>query len=157
MTRFFPQDIFSLITIASNVLPGDNPAYTQEQFLELFPQFTDKVAEVVFTTFINLASNNLNAQRWGSNWEYGMGLFIAHFLTLYIKTAGTVDSPETNLTKGLTKGITASKSVDGVSVSYDVSSILGDINGWGAYKSTEYGIQLITMARLAGKGCIYVI
>lgn len=154
--RYYPKDLNSLIADASNIKIGENPNYTVDDFYAFYPQFKDQVPENVITAFINLASANINIKRWNKSWEFGMALFIAHFLTLYVKTSGTVDEPQTNLASGLIRGIQTSKSVDGVSVSYDVSSVLTELDGWGSYKLTEYGIQLLTMARLLGKGNMYV-
>ena len=154
--RYYPRDLNSLIADASNIKIGENPEYTAEQFYAFYPQFKDQVPANVVETFINLASANLNIKRWHKSWGFAMALFIAHFLTLYVKTSGTVDEPQTNLASGNVRGIQTSKSVDGVSVSYDVSSVLTEMDGWGSYKLTEYGIQLLTMARLLGKGNMYV-
>lgn len=154
--RYYPKDLNSLIADASNIKIGENPEYTVDDFYAFYPQFKDQVPENVVEAFVNLASANINIKRWNKSWEFGMALFIAHFLTLYIKTSGTVDDPQTNLASGLVRGIQTSKSVDGVSVSYDVSSVLTEMDGWGSYKLTEYGIQLLTMARLLGKGNMYV-
>ncbi len=154
--RYYPKDLNSLIADASNIKIGENPEYTVDDFYAFYPQFKDQVPENVIEAFVNLASANINIKRWHKSWKFGMALFIAHFLTLYIKTSGTVDDPQTNLASGLVRGIQTSKSVDGVSVSYDVSSVLTEMDGWGSYKLTEYGIQLLTMARLLGKGNMYV-
>lgn len=154
--RYYPKDLNSLIADASNIKIGENPEYTQEDFFAFYPQFAGQVPELVIQSFINLASANINIKRWNKSWEFGMALFIAHFLTLYVKTSGTVDNPNTNLASGNIRGIQTSKSVDGVSVSYDVSSVLTELDGWGSYKLTEYGIQLLTLARLLGKGGMYV-
>lgn len=154
--RYYPNDLNSLIADASNIKIGDNPEYTKEDFLAFYPQFEGQVSDAVLEAFINLASANINKARWHKSWEFGMALFIAHFLTLYVKTSGTEDEPNTNLASGNIRGIQTSKSVDGVSVSYDVSSVLTELDGWGSYKLTEYGIQLLTMARLLGKGNMYV-
>lgn len=154
--RYYPKDLHSLIVDASNIKVGKNPEYTAEDFYAFYPQFKGQVPDNVVDSFINLASANINIKRWNKSWEFGMALFIAHFLTLYVKTSGTVDDPQNNLASGLVRGIQTSKSVDGVSVSYDVSAVLTELDGWGSYKLTEYGIQLLTMARLLGKGNMYV-
>lgn len=154
--RYYPNDLYSLIADASNLRIGENPSYTLADFYDFYPQFEGQVPETVIQSFINLASANINKERWHDSWAFGMALFIAHFLTLYVKTCGTEDDPLTNLASGNVRGIQTSKSVDGVSISYDVSAVLTELDGWGSYKLTEYGIQLLTMARLLGKGGMYV-
>ncbi len=154
--RYYPNDLLSLIADSANIKVGENPEYTESEFYAFYPQFQGQVPSSVVQSFINLASANLNIERWHESWKFGMALFVAHFLTLYVKTCGTSSVPETNLASGNVRGIQSSKSVDGVSVSYDVSSVLTELDGWGSYKLTEYGIQLLTIARLLGKGNMYV-
>lgn len=146
--RYYPNDIFSVISIASNIKEDENSLYTISDFIEVYPIFADTVPMPVLNTFVALANSNLQESRWHGNWRYAMGLFIAHFLTLYIETCGTVANPALTTQKALSSGIVTNKSVGDVSVSYDMSNVLGDITGWGAYKTTKYGLQLLTMARL---------
>lgn len=155
--RYFPGSLFNLISDAANIRIGnDDDTYTLEQFYAFYPQFKDQVPEVVAQTFLNLALCNISKARWNCSWEVAIALFIAHFLTLYTQTCGTTENPITDLSAGLTKGIATSKSVDGVSVSYDLSAVLSDTTSWGAYQLTQYGVQLLTLARLLGKGGVYV-
>ena len=48
-----------------------------------------------------------------------------------------------------------SESADGVSYSRD-GSALNDLNGWAAFKMTTFGVQFATMAKLVGRGGMYV-
>ena len=57
---------------------------------------------------------------------------------------------------GAAKGITTNKSVGGVSVGMAESSATAVIEGWGAFKTTEYGVQFLTMARMVGMGGLYI-
>ena len=87
-----------------------------------------------------------------------MGYFIAHFLTLYLQTmvegedAGAGDLGN----KGRATGVVTSKSVDGTSISYDISSVMSDLDGWADWKSTAYGLQLATWAKMFSLGGMYV-
>ena len=83
-----------------------------------------------------------------------MGLFIAHWLTLYLqgRVPGTNSSVETIVNAGLAKGVQTSKSAGDLSVSYDFSQVASDFNGWGTYKLTVYGQQFVTIARLVSLG-----
>lgn len=86
-----------------------------------------------------------------------MGLFIAHFVTLYMRSMVEPGSDAAQvLNAGQTKGLAASKSVGGVSVSYDFSQALQGIDGWAAWKSTEYGIQFATLAKMYAPRSIYI-
>lgn len=155
-TRYFPSSLFNMVADASNIRLEKNPDYTLEQFYEFYPQFKGQVSDTIVQSFINIASCNINKARWNCQWELGMSLLVAHFLTLYVQTVGTTEDPNTNLQAGMFRGVQSSKSVDSVSVSYDVSAILGSTGSWGAYQLTQYGIQLLTLARLLGKGGMYV-
>lgn len=154
--RYFPTSLLGLIADASNIRIGENPDYTTADFYAVYPQFEEQVPDNVVQIFVNLAQQNINKARWHGSWDIAMAFFIAHFLTLYVKTCGTTDDPITNLASGNFRGVQSSKSVDGVSVSYDVSSVLSDLTGWGGYKMTEYGIQLLTLSRLYRLGGVYI-
>ena len=43
------------------------------------------------------------------------------------------------------------------SISYDNSAITTGTEKWGAWNATQYGAQLVTMARMVGMGGMYVI
>jgi hypothetical protein len=150
---------------ASNISAGANPGYSSSDFLALFPQFktvctvtgsgTDSaVPQALLTNLISRANASLAYGRYQENWEYCMGLFIAHFIVLYLKTAtqttaaGLISAAQPNL-------IQSSKSVDSVSVSYDTGS-MSDYDGWGQFKTTTYGQQLITYMKMAGMGGMLV-
>ena len=87
-----------------------------------------------------------------------MGLFIAHFLTLYLQSMASPDDPTQKIINaGLAKGMVSSKSAGGLSISYDFSMISGqEFNGWGTYKLTAFGQQFITLARLYAMGGMVV-
>jgi hypothetical protein len=142
-----------------------NPPYGVEDFYNTFPQFFNPPEEVpdgggpgppvplvpmaVLQMYINLAHSCISYAIFRDAWFLCMGLFIAHWLTLYLQTA---DDP----LAGETTGLISSKSVDGVSVSYDNNAVTSDMEGFGMYKSTSYGEQLATWAKLMGLGGLYV-
>jgi hypothetical protein len=63
-----------------------------------------------------------------------------------------VDGKEQISAKGQVLGITTNESVDGVSYSVDISAFMQDLDGFAAWKTTAYGLQLATLAKLYGKG-----
>ena len=65
-----------------------------------------------------------------------------------VQTAG-VPSTAQIAAQGLINGIMTSKSVGDVSASY---SVLEDQAGWGTFRMTMYGAQLIDMAKVVGMG-----
>ena len=43
------------------------------------------------------------------------------------------------------------------SVSYDNSAVTAGTEKWGSWNTTQYGSQLVTMARMVGMGGMYAI
>ena len=152
----------SLIRNASNIKGGQNPPYTCRNFKKAYPQFWDdqgkpRVPLEVIDMYIAFAHGCLKERRYKGAWTVAMGLFIAHFLILYMQTMVDPECPAaTVIQAGQSKGLTTAKTVDGVSVSYDFSVALADLDGWAAWKLTTYGLQLASMAKLYGKGGMYV-
>lgn len=154
----------SAIAEAANIRFGTNDPYTIADFIAFYPQFggyttpeegdpawTGDIPEAVLQMYVNLASACLAQERWCDMWGVGMAFFIAHFATLYLQSM-TPEGASTSqvASAGIAKGTIVSKSVGGVSVSYQ--SAVSDINGWAAWKLTVFGQQLVTMARLVGMG-----
>ena len=107
--------------------------------------------------WFNLAYASLSYNRYHELWRTCMGLFIAHWLTLFLQTKSNADDPIRNIVNaGLAKGVQTSKSAGDLSVSYDFSAVANDFEGWGTYKLTLFGQQFITLARLACKGGMVV-
>lgn len=168
-------DVYGIIARASNIRNKQNPEYTKEDFFKFYPQFTKKkfitittdegeeikeefiIPDVVIEAYVKLAHASINYGRYHELWEICMGLFIAHFLTLYLQTMADPDSSvKSIISKGLASGLPTSKSAGDLSISYDFSTITNDFNGWGTYKLTEFGQQLITFAKVVSKGGMVV-
>lgn len=159
-------DVYGIIAGASNIRRGENPPYTSEDFLQFYPQFgktNEETGEpiipaVVLQAYINLAHASIQKARYRDSWELVMGLFIAHWLTLYLQSAASADDPTAQIVNsGLAKGLQSSKSAGDLSVSYDFSFLSGaDFDGWGTYKLTAYGQQFITLARVYSMGGMVV-
>lgn len=159
-------DVFGIIARASNIRVGDNPPYTSEDFLAAYPQFGKKdpktlqpiIPTVVLEAWVKMANASISKARYHDAWELCMGLFIAHFLTLYLQSTASPDDPTSKIVNaGLAKGLVASKSASDLSISYDFSIIQGqEFAGWGTYKLTAFGQQFITMARMFSMGGMVV-
>ena len=106
--------------------------------------------------FVQMAHSVVKECRWHEFWREGMRLFIAHFATLYVSSSAADDSPAAIASAGAARGMVSSKSVEDVSVSYDLSTVLSDLDGWGAWKETIYGEQFATYARRLGMGGMYI-
>jgi hypothetical protein len=84
-----------------------------------------------------------------------MGLFIAHNITLFL--AASQSTTATGIISGAEPvKPTTSESVGDVSASYETSVMTDDAKGWGVFKTTTYGLQLIPYFKLAGMGGMLV-
>jgi hypothetical protein len=154
---------FGLRGIASNVVPTNTKTYTQEMFLEDFPQFGDAehaslIPANVWPQFIVMANAAIQEARWFEKWRWAMGLYIAHYSTLYLR--GYADGSPNSMAaanSGAVIGTVASATLGDASVTYDTKAIVAATEKWGAWNSTTYGQLLVTEARLVGMGGTYII
>lgn len=149
----------SLEQLASNLRPVSLPEFSKSDFLAIYPQFGgDIVPDAVIDMFLEQALSCIQQSRWHSMWKSGLCLYIAHHLTLWLMgNAPAGSNGATVAAAGMVQGSVSSKSVDGVSISYSQSGAQSDLTGWGSYKETIFGEQFATMARMVGKGGMYVI
>lgn len=162
-----------MVTVAANLRSGDNPPYELTDFYALYPAYgprevppeppaTDPtityiVDPSIVEMYIDMANAVVKEARWRRQWKFAMGLFVAHFLTLYIQSLAAPDSDAAQVVAaGQTKGLLSSKSVGDVSASYDFSTIAQGLDSWAAWNLTTYGQQYATLARMVGKGGMYV-
>ena len=143
---------------ASNIREGTNPEYTIAMFREIMPAFTATVIpDAVLQHYIDMANSVVLEARWHSLWKEGMRLYIAHFATLYLGVPEQGASRQSIANAGKTQGAITSKTVGPVSVGYDNGqAATSDLTGWGAWKLTTYGTQFATLARMVGKGGMYI-
>ena len=107
-------------------------------FIAAWPQFaTTPEAQVQF--WIDRAYALLDAIRWADQLDFGVTLYVAHMITLSQKAVSQ---------KGSVVGVASSKSVGGVSVSYDTGSVT--IRDAGSYNATIYGIQFYELVLMIG-------
>lgn len=149
--------LLGYISQASNIKIRENSPYTKENFLAFYPQFTDLLPEVVLDSFVELGHACVSEARYGKMWKLAIGLFIAHFCSLYLSNVAEAGTPaEEVLAKAQAAGVVTSESADGVSYSMDINQLGADLNGWAAFKLTVYGEQFASIAKVKGKGGIYV-
>lgn len=142
------MDFFCLQNLkktAGGISKTENPPFSFSDFVKFFPQFSE-LSEDIFNMFLTAANAIINISDYEELWFFAMCFFIAHHVKMY----------EREKTLGEAAGVIASKSVGSVSVSYDTGGILGEFEGWGIFKETEYGRQFLTIARTAKKGGFYV-
>lgn len=112
------------------------------------------VPTVVLNLFIAAARGSIFIDRWCELWELAMGLYVAHYVTLWLKANGNpATTPGRLVSAALAFGILTSKAADGVSAGY---SVLSGLDDWGAYQLTEYGQQFATFAKVIGSGSALV-
>jgi hypothetical protein len=159
---------------AANVpTPGEQGSYSPDMFYMDFPQFTKRippgeeggaesveslVPEGILNMFVDQANDSVLPSRWGSMWRYAAGLYTAHFAALYLKTwAPGSDNSGQAAGSAAQPGAVKSATMGDTSISYDNSAVTAGTEKWGAWNATQYGSQLVTMARLVGMGGMYAI
>lgn len=162
-----------LIAAASNLRTGTNPSYTFADFYTVYPAFAPRTVPAVppatepTTTYlvdpsiadmhIELAHSVIKESRWKGQWKHAMGLFVAHFLTIYLQSVTDAGSNAAQVVAaGQARGLVASKSVGEVSVNYDLSTIAQGLGSWAGWNLTSFGVQYATLAKIVGKGGMYV-
>lgn len=115
----------------------------------MFPEFQDSSVflDEMIEPWLVLAGRLLNACRWGSAYRLGLYLFTAHQITL--QRQATIAAQRGGI-PGLSTGIVQSKSINGVSVSYNAS--MGFLKEGGDWNLTVYGIRFLSFARMFGSG-----
>ena len=129
----------------------------ESSFRESMPMFADvnEYPSFQFNFYLNLGKKLLPVSRWGDPndpdglIDYGLTLFIAHYLTLYKRG---IDAASIGGDSGKVIGNETSKSVDSVSKSMDVSGVL--ITDAGHWNMTTFGIQFYDLMMMAGAGGI---
>ena len=157
-----PQ-FFGVRAAAANLGGGDKGTYTLEQFRQDYPQFFN--AEGYFLgslpmleQIITMANASIQPSKWGDLWRYAVGLFVAHYATLSLRTyAPSSDNAQQAAASGAIVGIPKSATLGDASVSYDTNAVTAGTEDWGDLNSTQYGQILASKARLIGIGGSYII
>lgn len=127
----------------------------ESSFRESMPAFADTVSYPTFqfNFYLSLGQKLLPTSRWGDSndpdslIDYGLTLFIAHYLTLYKRG---MDAASIGGDAGKVVGNETSKSVDSVSKSMDVSGVL--ITDAGHWNMTTFGVQFYQLMQMVGAG-----
>lgn len=145
-----------LVEEAANIRDGTNPSYAAKDFLIWYPQFNGLIPDVVLNSFIDLGNAVVKETRYKGQWKLCIGLFIAHMCALWLKSSAEDGASAAEvIDAAAVNGVITSESADGVSYSMDTSA-LQDLNGWAQFKLTGYGVQFASIAKLMGKGGMYV-
>lgn len=157
----------SLKAKASNIVEGGEGNYTESMFYEDFPQFKKTgtssgfVPSAIMATFIQMANGTISEARWDEMWRLACGLFVAHYVTMYLRqskgnTTGSATASQA-ADSGALLGIVSSASLGDASVSYDTSAATQATQNWGQFNLTTYGQQYASLARIHVLGGSYVI
>ena len=156
-----------VIATAANIpANGETGTYTVEMFLEDFPQFSKAgmkpreplVPEGILGIFIGNANRSILPSRYFETWRYAAGLYVAHFSALYLKTYSDGSATAAQAAgSGQQTGLISEASMGDTSIKYDNEAITLTMAKWGSWNATQYGQQLISMARMIGMGGMYVI
>lgn len=107
----------------------------------------------VINAYIALASASLVQARWFDTWAFAIALYVAHFLTLYLRSEGNCSTTcGQAAVAGLKQGITVGMSAGGVSQNLQPTPGMDD---WGAFNQTQYGVQLVTFGQSIGSGPLF--
>lgn len=151
--RGIPDNTY-IAAVAGNDVTLTNAPTVSATGVPLFVWSNPNVPIPVVLMFISLASASLAQARWADTWTFAMGLFVAHFATLYVKSDGNPNSSVGQIAaQGLAGGIQVAKSAGDVSVNYQP---IQGIEEWGAWNLTTYGQQLATFARVIGSGPLFL-
>lgn len=118
-------------------------------FRQQFPEFSDPTAYTGDSISLNLSLGalSLDADVWGDFRDRGLGLFVAHNLSLDAQNAAQAAAGGT---PGKVTGLQTSKSVDKVSASYDVGAVTYE--GAAFWNLTSYGVRFYQLMRIVGAG-----
>jgi hypothetical protein len=138
---------------------------TVESFRTDLPAFADQTVypETAVTFWLTLAYQMLNPARWGptpagaspspptASIDIGAELFAAHNLSIEARNQREAAS---SIPPGMHTGVISAKSVDKVSVNYDVKAGINENDGH--WNLTVYGTRFMFMVRMFGAGPIQI-
>jgi hypothetical protein len=116
-------------------------------FRALFPEFSDPsaVPDVTIQFNLNLAYASLRPSVWQDRLDAAAAYFTAHYVYMsrIRKAQADAASSGASVIPGQASGVVSSKSVGGVSVSYDTSG--GRTEGGGVFNLSTYGQEYLSM------------
>lgn len=137
--------------------------YTAEMFQQDFPQFYSPdgqslIPATMLSEIISMANASVQPDKWLESWRYAVGLYVAHYCTLYLRTyAESSATPAQAAASGALVGVVQSATLGDSSVSYDTSALTKGTEDWGDLNATTYGQMLANKAKLIGMAGTLVI
>ncbi len=126
---------------------------TVASFRQNFPEFGSivKYPTSQISFWLTIAEKLTSPLRWGNLLDLGQQLFVAHMTVLEYQNQQASSSGGV---PGQAVGIVNSKSVDKVSVGFDVNA--GIVPDAGHWNLTNYGTRFIYLVNMIGQGPIQV-
>lgn len=126
---------------------------TVASFRSAFPEFADATVytDASVQMWLSASVSLLSPERWGDLLDLGTSLFVAHNIVLGAMNARAASKGGSPGSGG---GVTASKAVDKVSVSYDTGA--ATIEGAASWNLTTYGTRYLQLARMVGAGGLQI-
>lgn len=152
-----PQ-FFGIKSLAANLGNGMGD-YTVQQFQEDYPQLgRSPVPASILTQIIQMANSSIQPDKWLDSWRYAVGLYVAHYVTLYLRSCSFGgDTPEQAAASGTLIGVVQSVRLGDASVNYDTTALTAGTENWGDLNATTYGQMLANRAKLIGLGGVLVL
>lgn len=157
-----PQ-FYGVRAAAANLGSGAPGGYTAEGFRADYPQFFNSEGQPLLPAsmleeLIRMANAAVQPGRWGEGWRYAVGLYVAHYATLYLRGyAPSNETPDAAAASGALVGMVKSATLGDASVSYDTAAITAGTEDWGDLNSTTYGQMFANRAKLIGMAGMLVI
>lgn len=153
---------------AANICGCGGGDYTVDMFYEDFPIFhyrneddelVRSIPEHIIQMFVDAANQNVCICRYGKMWRYVVGLYVAHFATLYLRSyaeESPTGDPNGSASGGDVIGLVTSEKLGDATITFatTTASTYNDIGSWG---ETEYGRIYTTFAKAVSAGGSVVI
>ena len=118
---------------------------TPDAFRVIFPEFAAAAyPDATVAYWLGIAARLVSAERWAELADHGVALVTAHYLAMSRPAGAGSGAP------GQATGVVTAKTIDKVSVSYDVA--IGSVDGAGQWNATSYGRQYADLAQMMGSG-----
>jgi len=117
-------------TVIKPSVNRNNPEFSSEIFKIYMPAMADFIDTaqglVVYTEYVKIANTKCFSSMWGDEWNEGMSLLIAHYLTLWAQRAAAASSSMAKTVSGIAaqgapRGVVTSLSAGELNKSYDFS------------------------------------
>lgn len=135
---------------------GKNPEFSKETFCIYCPKLKEWVYdasnETKYNKFVDICNQKINYAYFLEDWEYAFSLAIAHYICITDEEYTQAIGADT-----ATGGVMSSRSVGGVSYSYELSKTMGDNPAYKFWARTGYGNQLINLASTIGWIGVFVV